>query len=158
MTDPWRSTLDDALALIARVPGYAPVAEQLQRLRDRGAIRILPGLADRAHAGLLGSITLGPEPFQDGVLSLAETLVHEAFHLRQNPLEKTASFWLGVVTGAPVMRRYERPAYRAAADFLRAVAAHLPELADEAARERFAVEQVFRTEYGAELVPITAGD
>jgi hypothetical protein len=47
--------------------------------------------------------------------------VHEANHLRQNPLLKTVSFWGGVVTRTPGMRRYEQPAYQAAVDFLEAV-------------------------------------
>lgn len=143
--------LDDTLALIASTPGYEAVAADLSRLRDRGRIRFAPDLADRAHAGLLGALTLGPEAFDgNSALSLAETLVHEHHHLfQQPPLLKTVSFWAGVATRTPVMARYERPAYAAALGFLQAIARARPDLADEATREASAVEATFAANYGA---------
>ena len=131
--------------------GYAPVAETLTRWLDAGRIVYVPTLVDRAHAGLTGRITLGPEALSGSLLGLAETLVHEWWHIaRQVPLEKTASFWLGVATGTPTMARYERPAYRAALEFLTA-AASLPDLAEDAVREADAVRATFATEYRVPL-------
>lgn len=145
----WRECLDAALALIGSTPGYQGVAADLSRLRDRGRIRFAPDLTDRAHAGLLGALTLGPEVFADNsALSLAETLVHEHYHLfRQRSLLKTVSFWAGVATRTPTMARYEQPAYAAALRFLRAIARARPDLADEAAREAAAVEATFAANY-----------
>ena len=147
-----RERLNAALALIASTPGYEVVAADLSRLHDRGRIRFAPDLADRAHAGLLGALTLGPEAFDDNsALGLAETLVHEHHHLfRQPPLLKTVSFWAGVATRTPTMARYERPAYDAALGFLAAVARAYPDLADEAAREASAVEATFAANYGSD--------
>ncbi len=141
--------LDAALTLIAATPGYEAMAADLSRLRDRGRIRFAPDLSDRAHAGLLGALLLGPEVFAaNSALSLAETLVHEHHHLfRQPPLLKTVSFWAGVATRTPTMARYERPAYDAALDFLAAVARAHPDLADEAATETSAVEATFAANY-----------
>lgn len=144
--------LRDALRLIAATPGYDGVAKKLAVLAFRGRIRFHHSLEDRAHAGLLGTITLGPEALESGVLSLAQTLVHEHFHLRQNPFLKTVSFWGGVVSRTPVMRRYERPAYRAAFDFLETVKAAFPHLAEEARAEQTAIQQVFAACFGGELL------
>ena len=141
--------VDEAVRLIAATPGYADVARDLERIGARGGIRFAPALADRAHAGLLGTITLGPEALEGSVLSLAQTLVHEHYHLRrQTPFHKTASFWAGVFTGRPVMQAYEHPAYRAALDFLEAIARAFPEHADEAVAERQAVAASLRAHYG----------
>jgi hypothetical protein len=141
--------IEAALALIRATPGYAGVADDLARLRDRGAIRFSPRLPDRAHAGLTGTITLGPESLEGDVVGLAETLVHEHYHLRrQNPLAKTLSFWKGVARRSPVMRDYERPAYQAAVDFLRAVERSAPEHAASAVAERGAVAEAFAAHYG----------
>lgn len=137
-----------ALDLIAATPGYAAAARDLARLQDRGRIRFAPTLADRAHAGLTGRITLGPEALDGSVLGLAETLVHEYHHTRQFPLLKTLSFWKGVLTRTPVLRAYERPAYQAACDFLTAVARHFPDLTAEAAAEHAAVRETFAANYG----------
>jgi hypothetical protein len=146
-----QALLEAALALIERTPGYAEAGAELRSLAARGRIVLLAGMEDRAHTGLTGRIYLGPEPFAEGsALGLAETLIHERFHLHQVPLLKTASFWAGVFTGTPVMRRYEAPAYRAALDFLEAVEAAFPELAAEARREQAAVRAVFAANYGGE--------
>lgn len=150
-----------ALGILRATPGYARVALELAQLADEGRIHLDANLEDRAHAGLLGALTLGPEATGGSSLSLAQTLVHEHFHLRQNPLLKTLSFWIGVVQGAPVMQRYERPAYLAAHDFLEAVKleavkleavkrAH-PGLVAEAEAEQSAISQVFATTFGAVL-------
>ena len=140
--------VDEAVRLIAATPGYADVARDLERLAVRGGIRFAPALVDRAHAGLLGTITLGPEALEGSVLSLAQTLVHEHYHLRrQTPFHKTVSFWRGVFTGRPVMQAYERPAYQAALDFLDAVAHALPDYADEAHMERAEVTAAFHANY-----------
>lgn len=147
------SQISGAIALIASVPGYVPVAQELAQLLADGKIRYHEALDDRAHTGLTGSITLGPEPFTDGgtVLGLAETLVHERFHIHQNPLQKTASFWAGVVTHSDAMIRYERPAYQAAQAFLEAFRASHPQSADIAESELYAVRATFETNYGEVL-------
>jgi hypothetical protein len=138
-----------ALDLIAATPGYQTVARDLEWLARRGRIRFVPTLTDRAHAGLLGAITLGPEALAGSALSLAETLVHEHYHLRrQSHFAKTASFWQGVFTQTPVMARYERPAYQTALDFLHAVARAFPDLADEAQGEATAVMETYAAHYG----------
>lgn len=141
-----------AVRLIDGTPGYQEIALDLRRLLTRGDIRFSGDIADRAHAGVTGKIYLGPEALEGDILGLAETLIHEHYHARrQNPFEKTASFWLGVVTRAPIMRRYERPAYCEAVAFLTAVAAAFPDLADAARSERDAVAATFAASYGASL-------
>lgn len=151
MTGP-EALLTDAIDLVERTPGYEAAGAELRAMAATGRIVLRPDLTDRAHAGLTGRIYLGPEPFADGsAVGLAETLVHERYHLHQLPLLKTASFWAGVVTGTPTMRRYERPAYRAAFDFLEAVRATFPELAAEVRREQKAVLQSFEAHYGGPL-------
>jgi len=143
------SSVQAALDLIVATPGYEGVADDLARLDRAGRIRYAATLEDRAHAGQLGTITLGPEALATGPLSLAETLVHEHFHLkRQNPFHKTVSFWSGIATRTPIMARYERAAYWAALDFLHAVAQARPDLADEARQEAVAVEATFAACYG----------
>ena len=143
-----RRRVRDAIALIASVDGYADVARDLAALDDAGRIRYVPRLADRAHAGLTRRVALGPEAIDGGPVGLAETLVHEHWHLfRQHPLHKTASFWAGVATGTPVMARYERPAYRAALAFLDALARRHPETAATAHAEARAVALSFAAEY-----------
>jgi hypothetical protein len=141
--------VDAALSLISATPGYETVARDLERLARRGGIRFHPTMTDRAHAGLLGAITLGPETLAGSALSLAETLVHEHYHLRrQSHFAKTASFWQGVFTRTPVMARYERPAYESALAFLHAVARTFPDLADEAQGEATAVMETYAAHYG----------
>lgn len=141
-----------AVALIAATPGYEAVAQDLVRLLQRQRIRFVPALIDRAHAGLTGTIHLGPEPLAGSVLSLAETLVHEHFHLRrQSHFAKTVSFWTGIFTRTPVMARYERPAYDAALRFLQAAAHAHPDLAEEAAAEAHAVRATFEACYKRNL-------
>ncbi|WP_309688567.1 hypothetical protein [Armatimonas sp.] len=133
--------ITEAIALIARVPGYKAIARNL----TRRTVRYVPTLIDRGQATLMGVILIGPEALLGGVVGLAETLVHEEFHTRQNHLLKTHSFWSGVFTRTPVMARYERPAYQAALDFLAVLAATCPEYASEALAEADAV----RTSYTA---------
>lgn len=138
-----------AIELIAATPGYDAVARDLRRRLERGRLRFVPTLEDRAQAGLTGVIRIGPEAMHGTVLSLAATLVHEHYHLRrQHPLHKTVSFWNGVLTRRPVMRAYEAPAYRAQEVFLEAVAAAFPNLADEALQERSMVAAAFSSQYG----------
>lgn len=150
---PVRHRIYEAIALIASIPGYEAEAGSLREMLVTGRIRYVEMLEDRAHAGLLGSITLGPEPFAPGstVLGLAETLIHERFHLSQNPLEKTASFWAGVATKTDVMARYEKPAYQAAEIFLRRFAETFPAQAAESDAELVAVRSTYENAYGATL-------
>lgn len=145
------AALHEALRLIRTTPGYAEVGVELAQLASEDRIRIDMALDDRAHAGLLGVITLGPEAAESSPLSLAQTLVHEHFHLHQNPLQKTVSFWGGVLSRTPVMKGYEQPAYQAAFDFLEAVKRAHPPLATEAASEQAAIAQVFEIGFGAPL-------
>jgi hypothetical protein len=140
-----------AIQLIGQVPGYAAVAQELADLLARGRIRYVPELPDRGQATLNGTILLGPEPFTGSIVGLAETLVHENFHRHQFPLLKTASFWAGVATRTPIMQRYERPAYEAALQFLKALTVARPEYAAEVAAERAAIIAQFAAEYGAYL-------
>jgi hypothetical protein len=151
LTQRQESALHEALRIVRTTPAYAAVATELSQLASQGQIDFDPEIEDRAHAGLLGTLTLGPEALHASPLSLAQTLVHEHFHLRQNPFLKTLSFWSGVVTGMHVMRRYEQPAYRAAHDFLEVVKAVRPELASEAEFEQRAIRQVFASVFGGEL-------
>ena len=141
----------EALHIIRTTPRYAPVAVKLAQMASDNRIHINPHLEDRAHAGLLGTITLGPEAVESSALSLAQTLVHEHFHLRQHPLLKTVSFWSGVATRTPVMKRYEQPAYQAAMDFLEATKRAHPPLASEAEVEQNAIRQVFAAGFGGTL-------
>ena len=145
--------ISEAITLVRRTPGYAAVAQELAQLLADGKIRYYPTLNDRAHTGLTGNVTLGPEPFEDSgtVLGLAETLVHERFHLHQSPLEKTASFWTGIFTKSDAMIRYERPAYQAAQAFLEAYKAAHPQDLDLADAELYAVRATFQTSYGEVL-------
>lgn len=142
-----------AINLIDLTPGYGEIARDLLLLLGRQHIRFASDIGDRAHAGLTGVIHLGAEALDADTLGLAETLIHEHYHVRrQKPLEKTVSFWLGVAGRKPVMRRYEQPAYRAAVAFLDAVAAALPDLADAARQERAAVCASFSAGYGGDLL------
>lgn len=143
--------LHEAIRLICTTPGYAQVGVELAQLASENRIRLDPNLDDRAHAGLLGSITLGPEAVESSALSLAQTLVHEHFHLHQNPFLKTVSFWTGVATHANVMKQYEQPAYQAAHDFLEVVKRSHPDLAVEAETEQMAIRQVFATDFNGTL-------
>jgi hypothetical protein len=145
------SVLSEALRLIQATPGYVEAGVRLAQLASDGRIRVDMDLEDRAQAGLLGIITLGPEAAEAGPVSLAQTLVHEYHHLHQTPLLKTVSFWSGVLTRTPVMRRYEQPAYQAAVDFLQAVKDAHPHLAEEAQAEQNAVRQVFAADFGEML-------
>jgi hypothetical protein len=135
--------LAEAIALIASVPGYEPIAQNL----TRRTVRYEPTLEDRGQATLTGAVLIGPEALLGGVVGLAETLVHEEYHTRQNHLLKTHSFWSGVFTKTPVMARYERPAYQAAADFLEALARAQPAHADEARAEAELVRASYRALY-----------
>lgn len=143
-----RAQVDIALDLIAAVPGYQDAAKHLRRAR----IVLSRTLPDRAQTSLRGHITLGLEPFagegEAARVSLAGTLIHEHHHLRQRSLEKTASFWLGVVTRRPLMRRYEAPAYAAQQEFLRALARHVPTLQATADAELAQVQAAFVFHYG----------
>jgi hypothetical protein len=146
------AALPEALRLIRATRGYADLGVDLAQLVSQNRVRVNLALEDRAQAGLLGTITLGPEAAQAGALSLAQTLVHEHFHLRrQHPLQKTVSFWSGVLSRSSVMRRYEQPAYQAAWDFLEAVKAAQPHLAQEAEAEQAAIRQVFEMSFGGTL-------
>lgn len=132
-----------AVTLIAQVPGYTPVAQDLATR----PIYFVPTLKDRGEARLNGSILIGPEALEGSLVGLAETLVHEQFHTQQSPFAKTPSFWLGVFTRTPLMARYERPAYRAALRFLEQVALALPEHAADALREAEAVRLAYTILY-----------
>ena len=141
--------ITDAIGLVRITPGYASEAQELAQLLADGKIRYHAVLDDRAHTGLTGNITLGPEPFEGGatLLGLAETLVHERFHIHQSPLDKTASFWTGVFTKSDAMIRYERPAYQAAQAFLEAYKAAHPQDLDLADAELYAVRATFQSNY-----------
>ena len=151
LTEEQRGRVRAAIALVSRTPGYGVVGAGLTAHLAGDKIACDAALPDRAQAGLTGRIVLGPEAINAPTLSLAQTLVHEWHHVRQFPLEKTVSFWLGILTGRPVMRRYERPAYRAAIRFLDAVAGAFPALEENAHRERSAIEAVFDAEYGGPI-------
>jgi hypothetical protein len=143
-----------AIALVSEVPGYEEEAHLLRMWQMSGRLRFDPGLKDRATTNWRKTITLGPELLpatNPSVLGIAATLVHELFHVRQNNFGKTVSVWLGVFTRTDMMLRYERPAYRAATDFLDAVAASMPERAAEAAEEKVATQEAFLMHYGATL-------
>ena len=142
--------LNEALALIDSVPEYADAAAHLRSLRARGRLRI-ESISDRGRATFNGIVALGPEAFAGGVVGLAETLIHERFHLAQFPLDKTKSFWSGVFTKTPVWRRLERPAYQEARTFLEALAKARPELAADARAEVRALEAAFQIHYGEAL-------
>ena len=145
------AALPAALRLIGATPGYEEVGRFLAKLWAQNRIRLDWKTEDRARASLLGTITLGPEAVASSALSLAQTLVHEAHHLHQNPLLKTVSFWSGIATRTPIMRRYERPAYQAALNFLAAVRQSHPHLAAEVEHEQSAIRQVFATVYDSAL-------
>ncbi len=146
-----RQAVNESLDLIAAVPGYARTAQCLRRT----PLRLNPALSDRAQTSLWHVITLGLEPFggsgDAARVSLAGTLVHEHFHLRQHPLEKTASFWLGLARRHPPMRRFEAPAYAAQRDFLRALARSHPALEAAALAEVAHVQAAFAFHYGTSL-------
>jgi len=143
--------VSEAIALILRTPGYEDAARDLADAVARGKMRFAADIEDRAHAGLTGVYHIGDEALSGSRLGLAETLIHERHHTQQNPLAKTASFWKGALTGANVMRDFERPAYEAAIAFLQTVERSLPDLADEARYEQSAIRQVFLSEYGEPL-------
>jgi hypothetical protein len=146
------ATLADAIRLIRATPGYHDIGVDLAQLDWAGRIQVDMNLEDRAQTTLRGIILLGPEAAGASPLSLAQTLAHEHFHLRhQHPLLKTVSFWSGVLTRTPVMRRYEQPAYQAAIDFLEAAKETHSHLAEEAAAEQAEVRQVFLTDFGERL-------
>ena len=143
----WQARVDAALALIGNVPGCTKTAAKLRRAR----IRYDPNLDDRAQVSWAGTLTLGLEPFAEtgdaGLVSLAGTLAHEAYHLSQFPLLKTVSFWAGIAGRTHTMARYERPAYRFQAQFLDALAAVRPDLAELCACERDAALSSFAACY-----------
>ncbi len=142
--------LDDALALIASVPGYEEVAQSLRDKQTAGKL-LCEDIEDRGSASMLGVIRIGPETLSDGPVALAATLVHEHFHTTQPPLTKTASLWAGVFTRTHIWRRLERPAYRAAVEFLQALARARPNLAETCAHEIAANESAFRALYNDAL-------
>ncbi len=143
--------LSPAIGLIRSVRGYNEIGIELEQLAAQNRIRVDANLDARAQTSLSGIITLGPEAIASSALSLAQTLVHEHYHLHQNPFLKTASFWAGVATRTPVMRRYEQPAYEMALDFLEAVKRDHPHLAREAEIEQNAVRCVFANDFGVQL-------
>jgi hypothetical protein len=144
--------LQDAVSLVRATPRFETVGDDLAHLLSGGKLQFIPTLADRGEATLGGRLLIGPEAIYGSLVSLAETLVHEHWHLRrQPPLQKTASFWIGVATGKPVMRRYEMPAYKAALEFLAAVEEAFPLLADEARTEQEMVRASFALFYGGPL-------
>ena len=143
--------ISQALELICSIRGYKETGIALQKLAAQNRIRFDREMEDRAQTGLLGNITLGPEAIASNTVSLAQTLVHEAYHLHQNPFLKTVSFWTGFLTHTPVMRRYEQPAYQAAIDFLADVKRTQPHLAQEAEREQNAMRCVFANDFGVTL-------
>ena len=146
------TVLQSAIALVAQTPGYETVGADLLRLLQRGRLQFVPTLEDRGQATLGGCLLLGPEALGSSPLGLAETLVHEMWHLRrQSPLAKTASFWIGVATGKPVMRRYEAPAYQSALRFLATVESTFPEWAGEARSEQEIIRASFDEFYGGPL-------
>src|SRR3569833_1420064 len=124
----YKNIIAQAFDIIDSVPGYGKTAGNLRLL----SIEYLPSLPDRAHTSLRSKIIVGPEALLESqkLFSLAGTLVHEEYHTRQNPFLKTVSFWAGIAMRKPVMARYERPAYRAQIDFLRALAKARPELSE----------------------------
>jgi hypothetical protein len=142
--------LPEAIALIDSVPGYEGIASALSQKRAAGKLRV-EAIADRGSASVWGVIRLGPEVMGEGPVAIAATLVHEHFHTTQAPLAKTASFWTGVFTRTPVWRRLERPAYRAAVEFLEALARSRPELATMCAAESDATRTSFEAHYGEPL-------
>jgi len=146
------ASIQQAVQLIQATPGYAKTGVELAQMASENRIRVNLDLDDRAHAGLMGAITLGPEAANSSFLSLAQTLVHEHFHLQQNPLLKTASFWSGVATRTSPMLRYEKPAYQAAFQFLEAIKKVRPALADEAESEQAAIRQVFFDGFNEDLI------
>ena len=143
--------LDEALRLIRTTPGYIEIGVELAQRASENRIVVNRVLEDRAQTSLRGVIMLGPEAVQSTPLSLAQTLVHEHFHLHQNPLQKTSSFWLGALSRTATMRRYEQPAYQAAINFLEAVKRAHPYLRTEAENEQAAVRQVFAINFGGTL-------
>ncbi len=144
--------LQSAITLVAQTLGYETVGTDLLRLLQSEKLQFVPTLEDRGQATLGGRLLIGPEALYSGLVGLAETLVHEHWHLRrQLPLEKTAPFWIGVATGKPVMRRYEAPAYRAALNFLAAVESTFPALASEARSEQEIIRASFADFYGGPL-------
>jgi len=151
LTGEQEKRIREAIDLVARTPGYGAEARELADLLRRGRIRYAPALADRALVTLTGVIKLGAEALDGPLVGLAETLVHERFHLHQNPFLKTTSFWTGVATRTPVMRRYEEPAYLAGLCFLRAIEAAFPALADVARAEQDDVAATFAAVYQAPL-------
>jgi hypothetical protein len=148
--------LDDALALIASVPGYEGVARSLRDKQTGGKLR-LEAIEDRGSASVLGVIRIGPEVLADGPVALAATLVHEHFHTTQFPLVKTVSFWVGAFTGTHVWQRLERPAYQAAVEFLETLALARPDLAAECGREIEATRASFQAFYNAALMARRSG-
>ena len=143
-----------ALSLIRATPNYAPVADALELLRKQGYLTFNATLPDRATTDWQGHIVVGPEAAFASVVGLAETLVHEQFHRTQPVYAKTLSFWGGVFTQSSVWERLERPAYRAAYDFLSAVENYSPTHAEVARQEKRAVKQSFQANYNAPLFPI----
>jgi hypothetical protein len=146
------SRVRQAVELVARTPGYESEASELADLLRRGRLRYAPELEDRALVTLTGVIKLGPEALDGSLVGLAETLVHERYHLHQPHLHKTASFWAGVATRTPVMRRYERPAYLAGLRFLQAVERAFPHLAETARGEQEDVAATFYAVFRVALV------
>jgi hypothetical protein len=145
--------LNEAIHIIRMTPGYAAVGADLSQIASQKRIRIDSSLDARAETRLSGAIVLGAEALASSPPSLAQTLVHEHFHLRrQHPLQKTVSFLSGVFSKSHVMKRFEQPAYQAANDLLEAVKMAQPALLVEANAEQAAIRQVFATDFGGQFV------
>ncbi len=146
-----RDAITAAIDLICATPNYGAIGWRLAQLTAKNRLRVDLNLEARAETSLRGIITLGPEAIASNPVSLAQTLVHEAYHVCQNPFLKTVSFWSGVATRTPIMRRYEQPAYQAALDFLSALQQVRPDLAAEVEAEQNAVRCVFANDFGVML-------
>ena len=132
--------LRSALDVIRSTYDYLDVSERILFRR----IYYSPKFIDRAEITLLGAIRVGPAACESAV-SLAGTLVHEEFHLRQPLLWRTWSFWRGIWRREHTMKWLEWPAYRQQISFLLAAARQgFPEAGSEA-RE---VLESFRFYYG----------
>lgn len=140
--------LSEAIRLVATTPGYEAVGQELAQRKADDKITFDPNLPDRAQtANFTHVLVLGPEAMESDTVSLAQTLVHEHHHIHQSPLEKTTSFWTGIVKREDAMQRYEKPAYDAALRFLQAVETAHPELANSARSEYQMVAQAFEVNY-----------
>lgn len=152
--EPKAAQCRDAIALIRRTSGYTDVADDLDAWFASLDVIYDPNLPDRAQVSVLGTLILGPEPFEPPLLGLAETLVHEHHHrFRQHHLQKTVSVWAGIATRTPVMARYERPAWRAALAFVQTVRQHQVCDPAECDAEEHAIRTSWEIHYQIPLEP-----